>query len=63
MLFIGMGTEVVVFFLSAFDRPFDKDEIGKELPRDYETDDEIAAKLGLDTAYPGERRVVGGERR
>lgn len=24
MLFIGMGTEVVVFFLSAFDRPFDK---------------------------------------
>ena len=49
MLFIGMGTEVVVFFLSAFDRPFDKDEIGKELPRDYETDDEIATKLGLDT--------------
>ena len=49
MLFIGMGTEVVVFFLSAFDRPFDKDEIGKELPRDYETDDEIAAKLGIDT--------------
>ena len=28
MLFIGMGTEVIVFFLSAFDRPFDKDEIG-----------------------------------
>ena len=24
MLFIGMGTEVFVFFLSAFDRPFDK---------------------------------------
>jgi hypothetical protein len=24
MLFIGMGTEVVVFFLSAFDRPFEK---------------------------------------
>ena len=24
MLFIGMGTEVVVFFLSAFDRPFDE---------------------------------------
>ncbi len=47
MLFIGMGTEVVVFFLSAFDRPFDKNEIGKELPHDYETDEEIAAKLGL----------------
>ena len=48
MLFIGMGTETVVFFLSAFDRPFDKEEIGKELPADYETDEEIAARLGLD---------------
>ncbi len=48
MLFIGMGTEVVVFFLSAFDRPFDKDEIGKELPRDYQTDEEIAQSLGID---------------
>lgn len=47
MLFIGMGTEVVVFFLSAFDRPFDKSEDGKELPRYYETDEEIAARLGL----------------
>lgn len=26
MLFIGMGTEVVVFFLSAFDRPFEEKE-------------------------------------
>jgi gliding motility-associated protein GldL len=32
MLFIGMGTEVVVFFLSAFDRPFDKTDDGKNLP-------------------------------
>lgn len=47
MLFLGMGTEVVVFFLSAFDRPFDKSEEGKELPPDYETDEEIAARLGL----------------
>jgi gliding motility-associated protein GldL len=47
MLFLGMGTEVVVFFLSAFDRPFDKTENGRELPPDYETDEEIAARLGL----------------
>lgn len=47
MLFIGMGTEVVVFFLSAFDRPFDKEEIGKELPHDVETDEQIAERLGL----------------
>lgn len=46
MLFIGMGTEVVVFFLSAFDRPFDKSENGKELPPDYETDEEIARRIG-----------------
>ena len=30
-LFIGMGTEVVVFFLSAFDRPFDKEETMESL--------------------------------
>lgn len=32
MLYIGMGTEVVVFFISAFDRPFDKTAIGKDIP-------------------------------
>lgn len=32
MLFFGMGTEVVVFFLSAFDRPFDKTADGMDLP-------------------------------
>ena len=32
MLFAGMGTEVFVFFLSAFDRPFDKTQDGKDLP-------------------------------
>jgi gliding motility-associated protein GldL len=32
MLFIGMGTEVFVFFLSAFDRPFDKTANGRDLP-------------------------------
>ena len=32
MLYLGMGTEVIVFFISAFDRPFDKTAIGKDLP-------------------------------
>lgn len=32
MLYLGMGTEVVVFFISAFDRPFDKTAIGKDIP-------------------------------
>ena len=30
-LFLGMGTEVFVFFISAFDRPFDKTTDGMEL--------------------------------
>lgn len=50
MLFAGMGTEVFVFFLSAFDRPFDKTEIGKELPHDYQTDEEIEATLAAQEA-------------
>lgn len=32
MLFLGMGTEVLVFFISAFDRPFDKTADGREIP-------------------------------
>ncbi len=40
MLFIGMGTEVFVFFLSAFDRPFDKTAIGMELPTHLGGDEE-----------------------
>ena len=35
-LFLGMGTEVLVFFISAFDRPFDKTTDGMEL--DIHTD-------------------------
>jgi len=41
MLFMGMGTEVFVFFLSAFDRPFDKTEVGKVLPKGLPTEEEI----------------------
>ena len=55
MLFFGMGTEVVVFFLSAFDRPFDKSEEGKELPHIYETDEQIAARLGLSDEEEGDK--------
>ncbi len=47
MLFLGMGTEAIVFFLAAFDRPFDKNEIGKTLPDDIETDEEIERAEGL----------------
>lgn len=61
MLFIGMGTEVFVFFIAAFDRPFDKTSDGKALA----TDSELARHLGFaedgteaETAVP--QSVVGG---
>ena len=40
MLFIGMGTEVIVFFLSAFDRPFDSEEETSELEESKESSEE-----------------------
>ncbi len=62
MLYLGMGTEVIVFFISAFDRPFDKTAIGKDLPTHVE-DDELAeaetdATTGDTAAVTG--GVVGG---
>lgn len=38
-LYLGMGTEVIVFFLSAFDRPFDKTDDGKEIPTHFEEEE------------------------
>ena len=40
MLFVGMGTEVFVFFISAFDRPFDKTTDGMDLQTHVEEDAE-----------------------
>ena len=51
-LFLGMGTEVVVFFLSAFDRPFDKTTDGMEL-------DIHPGEKPVETASPA-AKVVGG---
>ncbi len=39
-LFLGMGTEVFVFFISAFDRPFDKTTEGMDLDIHMEEDNE-----------------------
>lgn len=49
MLYLGMGTEVIVFFISAFDRPFDKTAIGKDLPTHVNgEDDEYDETYGED---------------
>lgn len=44
MLYIGMGTEVIVFFISGFDRPFDKTSIGKDLPTHVGEEEEEAVE-------------------
>ena len=55
MLFIGMGTEVVVFFISAFDRPFDKTTIDMTL--DNHMDEESIA-AGTTIAIAGNGGVA-----
>ena len=70
-LFLGMGTEVFVFLISAFDRPFDKTADGKELPthvnaeeveEEYEEDmaEREAEESGHTAAQPGVAGVQGG---
>ena len=54
-LFLGMGTEVVVFFLSAFDRPFDKTTDGMELDTHIKTGEDFEEPLSAAKAT-----VVGG---
>lgn len=49
MLFLGMGTEIFVFFLSAFDRPFDKTSDGKDLPIHVEEDEDEDNEYGEET--------------
>lgn len=55
-LFLGMGTEVFVFFISAFDRPFDKTTDGMDLDIHMEEGD-AAPAVGAGTVAPA---VAGG---
>lgn len=50
MMFVGMGTEVIVFFLSAFDRPFDKTQDGRELPTHYDMEGEYSGEATASSA-------------
>lgn len=56
MLFVGMGTEVFVFFISAFDRPFDKTADGREIPtrvtENYLASGEVTYSKGEEKATP-----------
>lgn len=73
MLFLGMGTEVFVFFLSAFDRPFDKTADGRDIPTHiteeyletgkvtYDTNNSVAGSQPVSGSHPvsGDAVVVG----
>ena len=52
-LFLGMGTEVFVFFISAFDRPFDKTADGMELDTHVETGEEHVGNASVGTIIIG----------
>lgn len=58
MMFVGMGTEVIVFFLSAFDRPFDKTQDGRELPTHYDIDGENGGETTASAAVHNMNAVV-----
>ena len=59
MLYLGMGTEVLVFFLSAFDRPFDKTTIGLDLTtgtdtsKETEVDENMSSQGNVSSEYSG----------
>ena len=61
-LFLGMGTEVFVFFISAFDRPFDKTTDGMDLDLHVAEDGEqaVAAAATADPAVVGGPVIGGG---
>lgn len=52
MLYLGMGTEVIVFFISAFDRPFDKTAIGKDIPTHVTEEDLEEGEEEYENATP-----------
>lgn len=62
-LFLGMGTEVFVFFISAFDRPFDKTADGRDLPthvEDGEENEEGAEATDHVTMQAPQAVIIGG---
>ena len=61
MLFLGMGTEVLVFFLSAFDRPFDKTADGRDIPTHITEEYLETGKVTYDTnnSVAGSQPVSG----
>ena len=64
MLFTGMGTEVFVVFISAFDRPFDKTQEGRDLPTHIDEEEidreEAEAEAAYNAGVQGSVIIGGG---
>lgn len=60
MLYLGMGTEAIVFFLSAFDRPFDKTADGKDLPTHVDAEGEQTEGDNVHGVVGGGTIIIGG---
>lgn len=60
MLLAGMGTEVFVFFISAFDRPFDKTQEGRDLPTHIDEEEIDREEAEAEAAYNAGVQVAGG---
>ncbi len=63
MLFAGMGTEVFVFFISAFDRPFDKTQEGRDLPTHIDEEEIDREEAEAEAAYNAGMQgsvIIGG---
>lgn len=61
MLFAGMGTEVFVFFISAFDRPFDKTQEGRDLPTHIDEEEIDREEAEAEAAYNAGVQVAGSD--
>lgn len=59
MLYLGMGTEVLVFFISAFDRPFDKTAIGMDLPVHLEDEESEEGRVKSEESALGGSQTGG----
>ena len=59
-LFLGMGTEVFVFFISAFDRPFDKTTDGMELDTHVRTSEDLTGEVDAESVAVSVGGVISG---
>lgn len=58
MLYLGMGTEVIVFFLAAFDRPFDKTADGMPLSTSGSANEKPSSVIDLSQVESARERML-----